>query len=72
MPQTPHSERQCTGEDPVAFVHKSREKRPISAKDAYVHCLDKTRFRTFLRHVSDADLISERGARSCRRVRHGI
>jgi len=33
------------------------EKGRISAEDAYLHALDKTRFRTFLRNVSDDDLI---------------
>jgi len=32
------------------------EKGRISAEDAYLHCLDKTRFRTFLRNASDDDL----------------
>jgi len=33
------------------------EKGRISPEDAYLHCLDKARFRTFLRNVSDDDLI---------------
>jgi len=33
------------------------EKGRINAEDAYLHCLDKTRFRAFLRHVSDEDLL---------------
>ena len=32
------------------------EKGRISAEDAYLHCLDKTRFRAFLRNLSDDDL----------------
>jgi twitching motility protein PilT len=32
------------------------EKGRISAEDAYLHCLDKTRFRAFLRNRSDDDL----------------
>jgi len=33
------------------------EKGRINAEDAYLHCLDKTRFRAFLRNVSDEDLL---------------
>jgi len=33
------------------------EKGRISPEDAYLHCLDKTRFRAFLRNVSDEDLL---------------
>ena len=33
------------------------EKGRIGAEDAYLHCLDKARFRTFLRNVSDDDLL---------------
>jgi twitching motility protein PilT len=33
------------------------EKGRISAEDAYLHCLDKTRFRAFLRNISDDDLL---------------
>src|SRR2546426_1904985 len=33
------------------------EKGRISAEDGYLHCLDKTRFRAFLRNVADEDLI---------------
>ena len=33
------------------------EKGRISPEDAYLHCLDKARFRTFLRNVSDDDLL---------------
>src|SRR5499426_1970987 len=33
------------------------EKGHISAEDAYLHCLDKTRFRAFLRNISDDDLL---------------
>jgi twitching motility protein PilT len=32
------------------------EKGRISSEDAYLHCLDKTRFRTFLHNASDDDL----------------
>jgi len=33
------------------------EKGRINPEDAYLHCLDKTRFRAFLRNVSDEDLL---------------
>jgi twitching motility protein PilT len=33
------------------------EKGRINAEDAYLHCLDKTRFRAFLHNVSDEDLL---------------
>jgi len=33
------------------------EKGRINAEDAYLHCLDKARFRAFLRNVSDEDLL---------------
>lgn len=33
------------------------EKGRISAEDAYLHCLDKVRFRAFLRNASDEDLL---------------
>jgi twitching motility protein PilT len=33
------------------------EKGRINAEDAYLHCLDKTRFRAFLRNASDEDLL---------------
>jgi twitching motility protein PilT len=33
------------------------EKGRINAEDAYLHCLDKTRFRAFLRNVADEDLV---------------
>ena len=33
------------------------EKGRINAEDAYLHCLDKVRFRAFLRHVADEDLV---------------
>ena len=33
------------------------EKGRISAEDAYLNCLDKTRFRAFLRNASDDDLL---------------
>jgi twitching motility protein PilT len=33
------------------------EKGRINAEDAYLHCLDKARFRAFLRNVSDEDLM---------------
>jgi len=33
------------------------EKGRINAEDAYLHCLDKARFRAFLRNVADEDLV---------------
>jgi twitching motility protein PilT len=33
------------------------EKGRINAEDAYLHCLDKARFRAFLRNVSEEDLV---------------
>jgi twitching motility protein PilT len=33
------------------------EKGRINAEDAYLHCLDKVRFRAFLRNVADEDLV---------------
>ena len=33
------------------------EKGRINPEDAYLHCLDKTRFRAFLRNVADEDLV---------------
>ena len=33
------------------------EKGRINPADAYLHCLDKARFRAFLRNVSEEDLI---------------
>jgi twitching motility protein PilT len=33
------------------------EKGRINPEDAYLHCLDKTRFRAFLRNVTDEDLV---------------
>jgi twitching motility protein PilT len=33
------------------------EKGRINPEDAYLHCLDKARFRTFLRNVADEDLV---------------
>ncbi len=33
------------------------EKGRISAEDAYLHCLDKVRFRAYLRNVTDEDLL---------------
>jgi len=33
------------------------EKGRINPEDAYLHCLDKTRFRAFLRNVTDEDLL---------------
>lgn len=33
------------------------EKGRINPEDAYLHCLDKVRFRAFLRNVADEDLV---------------
>ncbi len=33
------------------------EKGRINPEDAYLHCLDKTRFRAFMRNVADEDLV---------------